>query len=287
MKFSRISVTGKGVELDYMKTDGDAKEETKHSNHMPPLGSFTDALQGFVGYVVGLIPVLEPIRESLTITTLNLSEDKNGLRGVIVTALYPVEKAYNRPLVVNTPLVREGGELPLDGAFVLSDDVLKLIALTESEARRYKNKEYGELVPEKKSSENTKNASERMAAAEVASTRKPKGKMGHGKGRKPSDPEPVAFEVIRQLLLQVERSIDVEAIAAWTDDERTLAREWATARLEEMVGQRESPTTPTEPQCVIRASTLPLKADEWQGDAPPKVSDDAAKEIGALAGRAD
>lgn len=287
MKFSRISCTSKGVELDYMKTDGDAKEETKHSNHMPPLGSFTDALQGFVGYVVGLIPVLEPIRESLTITTLNLSEDKNGLRGVIVTALYPVEKAYNRPLVVNTPLVREGGQLALDEAFVLSDDVLKLIALTESEARRYKNKEYGELVPEKKSSENTKNASERMAAAEVASTRKPKGKMGRGKRGAASEPTTIGAEVLRQLLLTVDRSIDVDTIEAWTDDQRDEARIWAEMRIKEIVGNLESEMMPVEPPHVIAASTLPLKADEWTSDAPPKVSDDAAKEIGALAGRAD
>lgn len=180
MRFSRISITGKGVELDYVETDGDAKDETTHSNHMPPLGSFTDALQGFVSYVVDLIPFLAPIRDTLTVTTLNLSEDKNGLRGLIVTALTPVENAYNRPLVLNTPLVREGGELPLEGAFVLSDKVMALIKLTESEARRYKNKEYGQLVATEPS-ENTKNANQRMADAEVSSTRKPKGKLGRGK----------------------------------------------------------------------------------------------------------
>jgi hypothetical protein len=287
MKFSRISITAKGVELDYVETDGDAKDETTHSNHMPPLGSFKDALQGFVSYVVDLIPCLAPISDDLTVTTLNLSEDKNGLRGLIVTALYPVEKAYNRPLVVNTPLVREGGELKLDEAFVLSEDVLKLIALSESEARRYKNKEYGEVVAAKPDSENTKNATDRMAAAEVASTKKPRGRGKRGaSSEEPTPVRDLTDAAVRQLLASVDRDVPIEAIMQFSLEQRAETIRWAELRQKELVGQMEAVFMPVEPACVIAAATLPLKADEWTSDQPVRVTDSEAKEIVA-AGRAD
>ncbi len=259
MKFSRISITGKGVELDYVETKGEVTNSVTHSCSEPPLGSFKDALQGFASYVVDLIPFFSPAGHTeppLTITTLNLSEDKNGLRGLIVTATWPVERAYNKPLIINTPLVREGGELPLDDAFVLTPDVMKLIALVEGEATRYRDGEYGTLLGTVNPKEftgltpNMNEIGQRMADAEVSSTRKPKGK-------KKADPLPVADEVTRQLLRQVERDIPVEAIGAWTYEQRIEAVEWATARVEEMLGQRPTGTLP-EPTHVARASTLPL-----------------------------
>lgn len=288
MKFSRISVKKTGVELDYEATHGDAKEETKWSNHQPPLGSFKDAMQGLVSYVVDLIPFLDGVRETITVTTINLSEDKNGLRGLIVTATTPVEKAYNKPLVLNTPLVREGGELALDEAFVLSDEVLELIGLIEQEARRYKQGEYGEHEKaDKPASENTKAADERMAAAEVASTRKPRGKGKRGA----SSPEPTPLsdltdDAVRQLLATVDRDVPVEAILSFTAEERNQAIRWAELRQKELVGQLEDVFMPVEPECLLRSATPPLKADEWTEPTPVRVTDEEAKEIVA-AGRAD
>lgn len=286
MKFSRISVKKSGVELDYEAIHGDAKEETKWSNHQPPLGSFKDAMQGLVGYVVDLIPFLSAVRETITVTTINLSEDKNGLRGLIVTATTPVEKAYGKPLVLNTPLVREGGELALDEAFVLSDEVLELIGLIEAEARRYKAGEYGE-AEKPTTSENSKAADERMAAAEVASTRKPKGKRG--KGKTADEPTPLSDltdDAVRQLLATVDRDVPIEAILAFTVEERNQAIRWAELRQKEMIGQMESVFMPVEPECLLRSATPPLKADEWTEPNPVRVTDEEAKEIVA-AGRAD
>lgn len=290
MKFSRISVTSKGVELDYVETDGDAKDETTHSSHMPPLGSFKDALQGFTSYVIDLIPLLEPTRETLTVTTINLSEDKNGLRGVIVTATSPVEKAYNKPLVINTPLVREGGELPLEDAFVLSGEVLEIIGLVESEARRYLDKEYGPPPAAKPASENTKNADQKMAEAEVSSTRKPKGKGGKMRGKGSSEPTPVSDltdVAVRQLLATVDRDVPIEAIMAFSAKQRAETIRWAELRQKELVGTMEDVFMPTEPTILLKVATPPIKANDWTSDAPPKVSDEAAKEIHAAAGLAD
>lgn len=290
MKFERISITAKGVELDYQETSGDATDTTKHECRQPPLGSFKDALQSLASYVVDLIPFLAPIKDALTVTTINLSEDKNGLRGIIVTATSPVEKAYNKPLVINTPLVREGGELALEDAFVLSDEVLEIIGLVESEARRYLNKEYGP-PPAAKASENTKNADQKMAEAEVGSTRKPKGRGKRGaQAEASSAPTPISDltdAAVRQLFASVDRDVPIEAIMAASVEDRSAAIRWAELRQKELVGQLEDVFMPVEPEWLLKAATPPLKADEWTSQPPPTVSEEAARQIHVAAGIAD
>jgi hypothetical protein len=159
MRFSKISITKKSVDLTRESKNANGALEEVHLNSPErPMASFVDVLQGFRAYVVELLP-LKLTEEQLTITTLNLSEDKNGSRGLIVTATMPVPKAYDKPLVLNTPLVREGGENTSADAFVLSDEVLELIGLAEQEAARYVNGERVqlELMPKAETtSENTK-----------------------------------------------------------------------------------------------------------------------------------
>jgi hypothetical protein len=191
MRFERISITKKAVDLQRSTTDGNGATEDVHTNTPErPNGSFTDAMQAFVPFVVKLLAKAITLAKDekgeavkLTVTTLNLSEDKNGLRQLIVTATVPVPDAYDKPLVLNTPLVREAGELPLGDAIVLDDDMMKLIALVELEAEKFVN---GERLPaaaaepkaEKKTSANAKEFDEAAAHAEVQSTRKPKGRKG-------------------------------------------------------------------------------------------------------------
>lgn len=286
MKFSRISVTKKGVELDFERKDDEATEEVKWSSHYRPLSAFTDALQSFDAYIVDLIPFLAEVQDSLRVTTLNLSEDKNGLRGLIVTATTPVEKAYNKPLVLNTPLVREGGENASDDAFVLSDEVLDLIALVESEARRYKNGEHEQVEMFSKeertaTSENAKNFDENAAAAEVKSTRKPRAKKHPNAGvpeqlqvQNPDATEPPLDDPkLRQLLLQAERDVSVDAIARWTATERAIAESWARATVKKMLGT-VGVLVPAEPECVVTSSNPVITADQWTDPAtPPKAAD--------------
>src|SRR4051812_36273553 len=100
MRFSKISVTKKAVELTRTSRDKNgAVEDITLNSPERPLSTFSDALQSFVPYVVGLLDLPdswheetngEVTKELLTITTLNLSVDNNGHRGLIVTAIKPV-----------------------------------------------------------------------------------------------------------------------------------------------------------------------------------------------------
>jgi len=290
MGFSKISITKKSVDLSRETKDANGAVEEVHLNSPEyPLSTFRDALQAFAPFVVELLEIPESWRETLTITTLNLSADKNGHRGLIVTAIRPIPKAYDKPLVMNTPLVREGGEDPSPDAFVLSDVVLDLIALAESEATRYANGErvQTELFPKAETkSDNATAFDDRAAAAEVASTRKP------GRKKKPVDfvrgvgavvnaesTELLDDAGIRQLLLQVERVVEVDQIARWTSSERNLAVAWADVRLKEMVTGKLNKPPIVEPECVRAAATVPLSADKWTGPKPMRMTDEAAAAI--------
>jgi len=312
MRFSKISITKKGVHLTRETKDANgAIESVDLESPERPLAEFSDALQSFVPFVTDLLMGAVTVEsDDMRITTLNLSEDKNGLRGLIVTAIVPVPNAYDKPLVVNTPLVREGGENPSDDAFVLSDEVLELIKLAESEATRYVRGErvQGELFNRaestaKETGENVREFDEAAAHAEVTSTRKPntngtngkhpKGKRGRG-GKAPrqadtgvsvvvNEPgEQLDDAALRQLLLSVDRDVPIDAIALFTSSERDASQAWAEARQKEMIGQLDATKVPAEPNVVIKFATLPLKADEWTSDSlPPKAS-----EVTTLAGKA-
>jgi hypothetical protein len=157
---------------------------------------------------------------------------------------------------------------------VLSDEVLQLIKLAEAEATRFVNGERGEAKAAKKTSENANDFADRAAAASAQSTRKPKADNTVQFPEKGS--EPAAFRTpdeVRQLLLTVERDVPVEAIAAWSADEWQKAVNWATARQKELIGQADA-KVPREPKCVIKAATMPLKADEWTAPTPPPSAAD-------------
>lgn len=285
MRFSKIAITKAGVHLVRQTRDANGTvEEIDLSSPERPLASFTDALQAFTSYITDLLPfALDP--DEMTVTTLSLSEDKNGLRGLIVTTLVPVPKAYDKPVVINTPLVREGGEQAAEDAFVLSDDVLQLIALAEDEATRYAKGErvQGELFAKREASENTKAFDERAAAAEVASTRKPKGKP-KGKGRKKgrdfipgvgdvANPEATrepSDAVLHDRLAERGVDVPVDAIAVWTSSERDAALRYAD-------------TGGMTPACVDRDGTWPL-LDEWdETHAAPRVDADGVQAVQAAA----
>lgn len=298
MRFKKISIKKKGVHtVRETKNEHGAKEAIDLESPERPLPSFVDSLQAFKSYVRDLLP-FELTEEQLTVTTLNLSEDTNGLRGLVVTATVPIPKAYNNPLVLNTPLVREGGENASPEAFILSDEVLQLIALAESEATRYVNGErvQTELFTKAQAgvttSENVKRFDERAAAAEVASTRKPKPSRSRKSAAdaeaeantwNPDKTIPPTTEQIRQLLLSVERDVPVDAIGAWSSSERDAAQRWAEARQKELVGQLADKKVPREPECVLKAATPSLK-DGWTTE-PPKKLDDAS--IAAVKGAKD
>lgn len=298
MKFSKISIASKGVELTREERHGSDVEDRHLNSTSEPLPSFVDALQAFGPFFIKLlekaITIVDPAK--LKITTLNLSEDKNGLRGLIVTGIVPIPDAYDKPLVMNTPLIREGSELALSDAVVLTDKVLELIKLVQAEAARFVNGERGQATEaKKKPSENSKEFDDRAAAASAQTTRKPdSAKKGGGKGKGKDEPagkdntvqfpeqipeqtaESVAVTssaAIRQLLLSVDRDVPVEVVTAWSLADRASAMNWATARQKEILGQADA-KVPREPECVIQSATMPLKADEWTAPTPPPKAAD-------------
>jgi hypothetical protein len=300
MRFAKISITKKGVHLTRETKDAaGAVESVDLESPERPLPEFVDALQAFKAFVIDLMP-FALTEEQTTVTTLNLSEDKNGLRGLIVTAIVPVPKAYDKPVVINSPLVREGGEDPSPDACILTDEMLELVGLVESEAARYVNGEriQGELFAKKDreaepTSENVKDFDERAAHAEVSSTRKPRrGKNGkknaatggtHGVDftANPDATDPPPDDAgLRQLLLSVERDVAVDAIAQWTSSERNTAQRWAEDRQKELIGQLKGDYSLAEPEHVIRASSPDLAAG-WNDPKPPRLDDNAVDEIHA------
>lgn len=295
MRFNRMSITKRGVELNYELRDQHKLEEIKAFSAEPPLSSFSDAMQAFCPFVIGLLEIPENWREDLTITTLNLSEDKNGNRGLIVTAVKPVANAYDRPLVLNTPLVREGGDDPSEEACVLADEVLELIALAESEAEaeRYLNgeREQRELFDGKtaETSENAKDFNERAAHAENLSTRKPRRGRGKAKGPRPADTgvdfvanpgadQPVTNDVLRDMLLLADRDVSIEAIAKVTSSEREAAERWAAA-VHLAASDHDDVDVPEEPAWIKDFADPSLVVDGWQDAPPPKLGDEEVHAI--------
>jgi hypothetical protein len=207
MRFSKVSLTKKGVKLFSTRTTGSGTTEEKNlrAPQEPPMQSFVDSMQAFKALVLAVLkgPVkIEP--DAMTITTLNLSEDKNHLRGLIVTAVVPLPQAYGKPLVINTPLIREGGENASEDAFVLEDHHMEMIRVVEAEATAfYKGNRQQIELPLKQESANAKDVGERMAAASIDSTRK---------GRKGGKTGPLTTPRLRQLLLMVERDVPEEVI---------------------------------------------------------------------------
>lgn len=305
MRFTKISIKNDGVELvrEITHANGDTQHIELEADGQP-LPSFRDALQAFRAYVLGLLPITLDKDVALTITSLSLSEDKHGLRGLIVCGLVPVEGAYDKPLVLNTPLVREPGQNASDDACVLSDETLALIKLAEEEATKFYNGERvqtemfnREDAEQSSRSENSDNFDERAAAASAASTRKPRAKR---KGREsaadaevkastwnPDKTEQLTDAKLRQLLLSVERDVPEDAVARWSSSERDAAQRWGEAEQRRLAGQVQAGAVPKEPKCVKRDATPALSAEEWTPPDGPHVDDDGVQAIHAAAERGD
>jgi hypothetical protein len=293
VRFTTIRYDGDTVSLKWEDTKGDAIDKHDWSCAEPPTPAFKASLAAFSSFVVGLIEAPAEWAEGLEIRQLALSEEKKtASRGLVVTALRKVSNAKGRTLLLNSPYMAEppiGYNGPLDG--YLSSAVLTLIEDAEAHAEAFRNGERGEQIdmnlPE---SENTKAVNQRMADAEVSSTRKPGKKKdaiaGVGTVFNPDSTELLDDAGLRQLLGSVDRDVPVDAIARFTSSERSLAEAWGRARQKEMTGQFDKLTAkerklavPAEPECVQKSATLPLSADDWTGPVPPKVDDAGAAAV--------
>lgn len=278
-KFTTIRYDGDTVGLKWEDGDGDAIDKHDWSCDEPPTPAFKAALAAFSSFVVSLIEAPAKWADGLEIRSLALSEEKKtGARGLVVTALRKVPKAKGRTLLLNSPYLAEppeGYNGPMDG--YLSSTILELIEDAEQHAEAYRNGERGEQTSLPLESENTKAVNERMASAEVASTRKPKGKKGKtsipGVGDVVNPDSDVALDDagLRQLLLSCDHDVPVDAVARWSSSERDAAQRYGMAQQRKLAGEKVD--VPALPKAIKRDATLPLKADAWTSEPPPAIDE--------------
>ncbi len=287
MQFDKIRFDGANVELEWKEPLQGGGERDVSDRGKDPTPAFKAALHAFRGYVVWVHSWPEEILERVEVRGVTIKRPDDAPRGIVVTATLKCPRARNSTSTVNTPYLAEPpagfagertGFLP-EMIGVLVDDL-------ENEASLYQSGERGEQTTLALGDENIKQANDRMAAAEVASTRKPKGKKkgaafvpGVGEVANPDATEPVTNDSLRQLLLSVERDVPIDAIALWSSSERDAAFYWATASQRAIVGQVTKNDVPEEPECVKRDATLPLTADAWTETPPPALDSEAVHAI--------
>jgi hypothetical protein len=162
------------------------RDDHTHSNDaitttgVNPLPEFVDSVQAFLPHFLTLVPSLKDQKKNLRVSTISLG-DKDGKRSLQVSVSLAVEACGGAVISMTTPRMTEEPEQLDEDAdeeeentvTYLTKPLLKLIDRVVAEATRYTNGEtaQGEIF---KSSENSKAADERMAAAEVKSTRTPR-----------------------------------------------------------------------------------------------------------------
>lgn len=259
MRFTRISITKKLVSLSMEEQRGHGTITTVYESKDRPLPSFTASLQAFAGWALQLLEAPPKWDEQITVTTVNLSEDKNGRRGILVSISKRVEQANGAASSITTPLMREADNL--DGEIAngyYGKHIDDLLTQLEAEAARYEKGEREQI--------------EAFAKDEAAPK---KDRAPRGRGNKPprnagtpeevwnpDSTEPPTDDQLRQLLLRAKRDVPVDAIARWTSTERAQAQRWATEVVTAVLKNTKPRATITEPACLKKDATLPLIQDE-------------------------
>jgi hypothetical protein len=238
VKFDKIKVTDEGVFLDWKRVGDGEEEDVKWHADEAPVETFTAAMQAFRPYIADLLGLSTAWAEELRITTLSLSVDSENRRGLIVTAVKPIAKASGRPLVLNTPLMKERHENSSpEASGIFEPETMVLIAKAEMEAFKYRKGERAQL-----DAFDDKNRVDPEKAAEPSddvskARKKRKDKVDPKAGTpnevmnpdsKPNDVDLSDNDGLRALLLRAGRDVPVDAINQWSALEFSRAREWAT-----------------------------------------------------------
>lgn len=264
MRFSRIKVTEKIVELDWSEVlpNGEKKSITLESPNRP-MPALLQAMARFRTYVADLLE-LPTWADDMRVTTLNIDEGKDGRRGLIVTCIRPVAKASNRPLVLNTPQMRESNGDD-DAPGFLADEILTLVKHAEVAAAAF-------VRGDREQTEMPLGAPATAAAAPAVD------ELGSRRRRKKNEfiPEvgalanpnatiaPPDDTALRSRLLGRGRDVPVEAIGRWISSERDSVLRWLDTA--ETIGL-------DDPEALTRDATMSIfddaKGDDWTQDAPP------------------
>lgn len=298
MRFTKIKVNEKAVELTWTTRKGSGETVTSQlASPQRPLPALLTALAAFRGYVLGLLNLPAEWLEEMAITTLSISdEDEQGRRGLIVTATRKISQANGRPVVLNTPHMREKIDGDTGTKGYLEPDDLELLAAAELAATAYVKgeREQVEIFP---APGTEADAAEQAQAAAGAAGAGAKKKGGGKKGGKdsPAAPTgemgiaanapgtPATDDVLRQMLLAAGRDVPVDAIALWASSERDAAQRWAAA-LQASKSRPVDSALLVEPEVVQKYATLPLAEDYWTDPAPARPADPEQIKSAALSG---
>lgn len=272
MRFSKIRVNDKGVQLLWTTTDANGTTTTHDlTSAEKPTPDLPEALDAFREYVMDLLELPAKWRDQIRITTLSISDDKEtNTRGLMVSATKKIAKASGRPLSITTPHMREGAEDSTAKTGILEEEILELIAKAETAASRFVKGEraQGEIFPSDASAPPAAGAEGTAppAAGEddvsKARKRRPAKNAGTpGEVWNPNSTVPPTDEQLRKLCLQAGRDVPIDAIARWASSERQKVQTWAT-----MV---------TNPE--VKPENHPEEPDVLKKDATPALLEDVAK----------
>ncbi len=278
MDFDKIRCDGTNVELDYTQSTN-GTTSTVQEKGKDPTTALKAALQAFAGYANWVLSGPESWDPSIAVRAVTIKRDEDEPRGIVVTILKTCQRARNATATINTPFLTEK---PVGGTGAghgfLPEHVPTLIDALEEAAEAYHAGERGDQIA-LGLSDNSKQASERMAAASAGATRKPKTSkkkdadytvLGTDPVLNPDSNAVLTDDQVRQLLLTVERDIPADAIPTWTSSERAAAIAWGRARQRELVGSlKPDEKMPAEPPVLLRSATPALKAEEWTSAVPP------------------
>lgn len=279
MQFDKIRYDGKHVELEYKEpvAGGGTRDIQVHGEDPTP--AFRAALAAFTGYVCWIHSLPADIAERIEIRGVTIKRPDDEPRGIVVTALLKCPRARNSTSTLNTPYLAEPPE-NFSGARsgFLSVEVVGFVDALETHATAFQDGERGEqtslpLGESAPASENVDAFNDRAAAAESATTRKPRGKKkgkdfipGAGDIYNPDATQPLTDAVLQEALRAMGREVPLEEIAKWVSTDRVLAFRWTKGEFE------------AEP-LFVHAAAIPELADEWKGQPPPRVTDEGAHEI--------
>lgn len=285
MRFENIKITKNKVILDRLDKHPDGSVFTINlENPNKPLPAFKTALQAFTGWACELIGAPQWAEDS-NVSSVHLSEEaKTRRRGLMVTLTRKIERAKDRVVTINTPLMHaptDDQEGVNPGTF--PQLVADMIDTLEEEATKYWNGEREQVELEFKGAPDT-SAADGAAAAEndLAKHRKKKGKGDPKAGTphetmNPGQTAPPTDQQLRRICLAAGRDVPLDAIARWTSSERQEVQTWAEAMLNPDIKPKKKPE---EPELLKREATPALledvagAQDGWTDPTPPPKAAD-------------
>lgn len=290
MQFDRIHFDGKLVELDHKTTSGGVASEITDKGKDPSPG-FKNALKAFVPYVLWVHELPHSHLERIDVRGVSIKRGDDKPLGINVSGVLTCPRARSAGSTLNTPYLTEPPEGYVgDRKGFLPETIGALVENLEEMASAYLAGERGEQTTLPLESENAKAFDDRAAAAEVQSTRKPKGRKGKtqipGVGDVMNPNSDVALDDagLRQLLLSCDHDVPIDAVARWSSSERDAAQLYGMAQQRKLAGEKVD--VPALPKAIKRDATLPLKAEDWSSEPPPKIDEAGAQEVREAAVRA-